>query len=88
MVRIWHKQHETIAFQQSRLVIVMYGVGDQHLNTTVYFSVVADHIQSFMTTVYPFYDDSFHQDNSACHKVKIKSPEYWKNVTLSHDKVS
>ncbi len=43
------------------------------LNATAYLSIVADHVHPFMTTVYPFYDGYFQQDDSPCHKAQIIS---------------
>ncbi len=43
------------------------------LNTTVYLSIVADHVLPFMTTVYPSSDDYFQQNNAPCHKAQIIS---------------
>ncbi len=64
-VRIWHKEHESM--DPSCLVSTVQagnGVGifswhtlgplvpiGHHLNTTVYLSIVADHVHPFMTTV-------------------------------------
>ncbi len=40
-----------------------------HLNTTVVsLSIFADHVHLFMTTVYPYCDGNFQQDNAAGHK--------------------
>ncbi len=50
------------------------------LNTTVYLSIVADHIHPFMTTVNPSSDDYFQQDNTPCHKAQIISDWF-----LEHD---
>ncbi len=52
---------------------------DHCLNTTVYLSIVADH-HPFMTTVYPFSDDYFQQDNAPCHIAQIISDWF-----LEHD---
>ncbi len=43
------------------------------LNATAYLSIVADHVNHFMTTVYPSFDGYFQQDNAACHKAQILS---------------
>ncbi len=50
------------------------------LNTTVFLSIVADHLHPFMTTVYPSSDEYFQQDNAACHKAQIISDWF-----LEHD---
>ncbi len=47
---------------------------------TTYMSIVADHVHPFMTTVYPFLDGYFRQDNSPCHKAQIIS-----DLFLEHD---
>ncbi len=41
------------------------------LNATAYLSIVADHVQPFMTTVYTSSDAYFQQDNAPCHKAQI-----------------
>ncbi len=41
------------------------------LNTTIYMSIVADHVHPFMTTVYPSSDGYFQQDNAPCHKAQV-----------------
>ncbi len=41
------------------------------LNTTIYLSIVADHVHPFMTTVYPSSDGYFQQDNAPCHKAQV-----------------
>ncbi len=52
-----------------------------HLNTTVVsLSIFADHVHLFMTTVYPYCDGNFQQDNAAGHKSQIIS-----NWFLEHD---
>ncbi len=43
------------------------------LNATAYLSIVADHVHSFLTTVYPSSDGYFQQDNARCHKAQIIS---------------
>ncbi len=53
---------------------------EHHLNTTAYLSIVADHVHSFMTTVYPSSDGYFQQDNAPCHKALIISDWF-----LEHD---
>ncbi len=45
---------------------------EHHLNTTVYPSIVADHVHPFMTTVYHLLM-YFQQDNAPCHKAQIIS---------------
>ncbi len=53
---------------------------EHHLNATAYLSIVADHVQPFMTTVYPSSDGYFQQDNAPCHKAQIISDWF-----LEHD---
>ncbi len=53
---------------------------EHRLNTTVYLSIVADHVHPFMTTVYQSSDDYFQQDNAPCHKAQIISDWF-----LEHD---
>ncbi len=53
---------------------------EHHLNSTVYLSIVADHVHPFMTTVYPSSDGYFQQDNAPCHKAQIISDWF-----LEHD---
>ncbi len=53
---------------------------EHRLNTTVYLSIVADHVHPFMTTVYPSSDGYFQQDNAPCHKAQIISDWF-----LEHD---
>ncbi len=58
---------------------------EHRLNTTVYLSIVADHVHPFMTTVYPSSDEYFQQDNAPCHKAQIISDwlhEHDKELTL------
>ncbi len=58
---------------------------EHRLNATVYLSIVADHVHSFMTTVYPSSDGYFQQDNAPCHKAQIISDwcfEHDKEFTL------
>ncbi len=43
------------------------------LNATAYLSIVADHVHTLMTTVYPSSDGYFQQDNAPCHKAQIIS---------------
>ncbi len=50
------------------------------LNATAYLSIVADHVHPFITTVYPFSDGYFQQDNTPCHKAQIISDWF-----LEHD---
>ncbi len=52
---------------------------EHRLNTTVYLSIVADHVHPFMTTVYHLLM-YFQQDNAACHKDQIISDWF-----LEHD---
>ncbi len=53
---------------------------EHRLNTTAYPSIVADHVHSFMTTVYQSSDGYFQQDNTPCHKAQIISDWF-----LEHD---
>ncbi len=53
---------------------------EHRLNTTVYLSIVADHVHPFMTTVYSSSDVYFQQDNAPCHKAQIISDWF-----LEHD---
>ncbi len=53
---------------------------EHRLNTTVYLSIVADHVHLFMTTEYTSSDDYFQQDNAPCHKARIISDWF-----LEHD---
>uniref|UniRef100_A0A9J7YNT3 Tc1-like transposase DDE domain-containing protein n=1 Tax=Cyprinus carpio carpio TaxID=630221 RepID=A0A9J7YNT3_CYPCA len=50
---------------------------EHRLNTTVFLSIVADHVYAFMTTVHPSSDDYFQQDNAPCHKAQIISDCLW-----------
>ncbi len=52
---------------------------EHQLNTTVYLSIVADHLHPFMTTVYHLLM-YFQQDNAPCHKAQIISDWF-----LEHD---
>ncbi len=52
---------------------------EHRLNTTVYLSIVADHVHPFMTTVYHLLM-YFQQDNASCHKDQIISDWF-----LEHD---
>ncbi len=52
---------------------------EHRLNTTVYLSIVADHVHPFMTTVYHLLM-YFQQDNAPCHKAQI-IPDWF----LEHD---
>ncbi len=52
---------------------------EHRLNTTVYLSIVSDHVHPFMTTVYHLLM-YFQQDNAPCHKAQIISD--W---SLNHD---
>ncbi len=56
---------------------------EHHLNTTVYLSIIADHVHPFMTTVYTSTDGYFQQDNAPCHKAQIISDWF-----LEHDNES
>jgi len=38
------------------------------LNATAYLSIVSEHVQPFMATMYPSSDGYFQQDNAPCHK--------------------
>ncbi len=53
---------------------------EHHLNATAYLSIIADHVHSFMTAVYPSSDEYFQQDNTPCHKAQIISDWF-----LEHD---
>ncbi len=53
---------------------------EHRLNTTAYLSIVAEHVHPFMTTVYPYSDGYFQQDNAPCHKAQIISDWF-----LEHD---
>ncbi len=53
---------------------------EHRLNSTVYLSIVADHVHPFMTTVNPSSDEYFQQDNAPCHKAQITS-----DCFLEHD---
>ncbi len=53
---------------------------EHRLNATVYLSIVAVHVNHFMTTVYPSSDDYFQQDTAPCHKAQIISDWF-----LEHD---
>ncbi len=52
---------------------------EHRFNTTVYLSIVADHVHPFMTTVYHLLM-YFQQDNAPCHKAQIISDWF-----LEHD---
>ncbi len=52
---------------------------EHRLNTTVYLSIVPDHVHPFMTTVYHLLM-YFQQDNAPCHKAQIISDWF-----LEHD---
>ncbi len=54
---------------------------ENRLNATAYLSIVADHVQPFMTTVFPSSDGYFWQDNAPCHKAQIISG--FLNMTVS-----
>ncbi len=45
---------------------------EHRLNTTVYLSIVSDHVHPFTTTVYHLLM-YFQQDNASCHKDQIIS---------------
>ncbi len=53
---------------------------EHRLITTAYLSIVADHVHSFMTTVYTSSYNYFQQDNAPCHKAQIISDWF-----LEHD---
>ncbi len=53
---------------------------EHHLIATAYPSIVADHVNPFMTTVYPSSEGYFQQHNAACHKAQIISDWF-----LEHD---
>lgn len=46
------------------------------LNTTVYLSIVADHMHPFVTTVYPS-PDGYFQYNAPCRKVQFNFGMWW-----------
>ncbi len=52
---------------------------EHRLNATAYLSIVADRVHPFMTTVYPFSDGYFKQDNAPCHKAQIISNCFFKH---------
>ncbi len=52
---------------------------EHRLNSTVYLSIVSDHVHLFMTTVYHLLM-YFQQDNASCHKAQIISDWF-----LEHD---
>ncbi len=59
---------------------------EHRLNATVFLSIVADHVQPFMTTVYHLLM-YFQQDNAPCHKDQIISDwflEHDNEFTLLH----
>ncbi len=53
---------------------------EHRLNATAYLNIVADHVQPFMTTVYPSLDGYLPQGNAPCHKAQIISDWF-----LEHD---
>ncbi len=62
---------------------------EHRLNTTVYLSIVSDHVHPFITTVYHLLM-YFQQDNAPCHKAQIISDWFLKssqtgflNITMS-----
>ncbi len=57
----------------------LLGPIEHRLKTTVYLSIVADHVHPFMTTVYHLLM-YFQQDNASCHKAQIISDWF-----LEHD---
>ncbi len=94
-VIIWHKEHESMdpscLVSTVQGGVMVWGIFschtlgplvpiEHHLNTTVYLSIVADHVHLFMTTVYPSSDASSSIDNAACHKAQIISDWF-----LEHD---
>ncbi len=52
---------------------------EYRLNATANLIIVADHIHPFMTTVYPFSDGYFQQDNAPCQKAQIISDWFLKH---------
>jgi len=50
------------------------------LNATAYLSIVSDHVNPFIATMYPSSDGYIQQDNASCHKAQILS-----NWFLDHD---
>ncbi len=55
---------------------------EHRLNTTVYLSIVPDHVHPFMTTVYHLLM-YFQQDNAPWHKAQIISDWFFLNMTMS-----
>ncbi len=53
---------------------------EHRLDATVYLSIVANHVLTFMTTVYSSSDEYFQQDNAPCLKDQIISDWF-----LEHD---
>lgn len=43
---------------------------DITLNSTAYLNIVADHVHSFMATMFPSGDGHFQQDNAPCHRAR------------------
>ncbi len=80
-VRIWHKEYECMEHGGGVIVWGIYSwytLGtlvpiEYRLNATAYRSIVTDHVYPYMTTLYPFPDGYFQQDNAPCHKAQIIS---------------
>jgi len=64
-------------FSWHTLPLVPFG---HSLNATAYLSIVSDHVNPFMATMYPSSDGYFQQDNEPCHNARIIS-----NWFLEHD---
>ncbi len=95
-VRIWHKEHESmdpscLVSTVSDGGVIVWGIFSWHilsplvpikhrLNTTVYLSIVADHVHPFNDYSVPSSDGYFQQDNAPCHKAQIISDWF-----LEHD---
>ncbi len=80
-VRIWHKEYESMEHGGGVIVwgiFSWYTLGtlvpiEHLLNATAYRSIVTDHVYPYMTTLYPFPDGYFQQDNAPCHIAQIIS---------------
>ncbi len=86
-VRIWCKDHESMDASSLVSTVqagglMLWGIFSWHtlapivsiehrLNATAYLSIVADHVNPFMTKVYPSSDGYIQQDNAPCHKAQI-----------------
>jgi len=54
------------------------------LNATAYLSIVSDHVQPFIATMYRSSDGYFQQDNALCHKARIISNWFLEHPTNLH----